>query len=221
MNRDYILENDIIGRYVAGELSEKEAEQFEFAFFQNEELAALVEAEQTLQREFQARSHGDSSSNGTGDRRMVRHNRWIAVAAAILVATVLPLFHFFGDRTVEPFTLSAIAPVGVDAMTHFESGERGSAGLTTIAIPDQPDDTIVLSFPIDVDEPLQLSLMYEGDIDPIWTFDWQPINPSTERLFLRIAASELYPGNYVLSVQRVGDDVPLTAFQFRATREVP
>lgn len=221
VNRDYILENNVIGRYVAGELSEREAEQFEFAFFQDEELAALVEAEQTLQREFGKKPQEESPAAGFEDQTVAsRSYRWIGAAAAALVIGALPLLYFYGDRTATHFALSTTAPASTNTVTYLESGERGGAGSTTIAIPSRPDDTVVLSFPIEVDDPLQLSLAYEDDIDPIWTTRWQRNGASPVPLFLSIAATEVYPGNYTLTVRRVDDDTTVAVFRFRATQAV-
>ena len=216
MDKQYILDNNVIGRYVAGELSEPESEKFEFAFFNDEELAALVETEQTLQHEFQ--NKGESAAAAT--TKSSTWARWALVATIAGAFAVLPIFYFMTQGT-GPYRLTA-SPPGASTPLFELSSERGSAASTAIAIPANSDQRIVFSVPaIDADSaPLALTLSHESGA-VFWTETWIRGTPDGNPLFLAIASSVLIPGSYELVIEQapIGDIGAVNVYRFRTYLE--
>lgn len=83
MNRQYIEDNDIIGSYLSGALSEDEASRFELAFFADPELARLVEIEQALRARCRDEAVTERGRGRAADAPAHRAPRWQALAAGI------------------------------------------------------------------------------------------------------------------------------------------
>lgn len=221
MNRDYILETNVIGRYVSGELTELEAEQFELAYFQDEELAALVETEQALQREF---GHADHSAVPTDTTRSGGARvgfRWGWAAAIAGVVALIPLSYFVTQSTdPAPFYLSESRPMDVSRVVYNLERMRGTTPALSVPIPDDPDGNIVLAIPIHANEysELRLSLRYEDEGEPVWLGTWHKTDFAPEYLYLTVSATALYQGDYVLKVEQSMSGTIITdgSYEFRA-----
>ena len=202
MDKDHILENDVIGRYVAGELDDEEVEAFEFAYFHDDELAALVEAEQALQRQFGRDRKADDTVSWT---------RW-SIAAAVILASAPALYFATREATV-PYVLSSSVPETSTPAFELVS-ERGAAPSLAIPIPDQPDDRIVLAIPVASSAGADVRLVLRNNVPNVI---WQETHAPAEKLYLSVAAFELVQGEYELTVEMVsGSTVSIDgAYRFR------
>ena len=202
MNKDYILENDVIGRYVAGALDDAEAEAFEVAYFNDGELAALVEAEQALQEQFSKAAKPADGVSWAG---------WSIAAAVALVS--VPILYFATRDAVGPYALSSTAPEAPSAVYEL-AVDRGSIPSLAIPIPDQPDGRVILAVPVrsGSDEAVRLALR-----DNVSNIVWQETHVAAETLYLSVAATELVQGNYELRVESLddGDSAIEVIYRFR------
>ena len=178
MNINYIIEHNLVGRYVAGELSDKEAEQFELAYFNDNELASLVETEQALQREFSKLQRPVSESYSPTSKNW---QQWSVAAAIAGIFAFVPLLFYFGQISVSPYQLSSDSLSGPELVYELVQ-ERGVITTTTVPIRDDSDDAIVFSVPVFAVEyeELHLTLVYENE-NRVWEGRWQWNGANLER----------------------------------------
>lgn len=210
MSRDYIDENDIISRYVSGALSESEAESFEDTYFCDRDLAAMVEAEQTLQDAFRAKSPGVSPI-GSGRASWRAKGPWVtAIAAAAATAAVLTSSYFklqlARAERQQKVLLSELATVrapslsAIDAtLSRMRSGEE-SIPAVRLPIPQTTDGQVLLELPAPAPSftTLQLDLRFADR--SVWRVDWAEQDPPPQRLQLKLPSTFLQPGNYTIRI---------------------
>ncbi|MEO0424481.1 MAG: hypothetical protein AAF184_19240 [Pseudomonadota bacterium] len=228
MNRDYIIDNDIIGRYVAGTLSQEESEDFELAYFNDEELAAMVLTEQRLRSSlapqrttalphWSARTSGEGQQPESAEPRRRTQRRSLLTQVAAVVAVALPAAWFLGpwqgpegrNPRVLTQVLSLQTPRGI--------GSEPSLPASTT-----PQTFVALH--IDAAQVPGMAraavLVPDGlSAEPLVTFDEAQIDES-HGLVIEVPASRLPPGAYVLEL-RDGEGNAVQTLPFRITFPSP
>ncbi|MEM9387764.1 MAG: hypothetical protein AAGA68_22105 [Pseudomonadota bacterium] len=208
MNRDYIIDNDIVGRYVAGTLSEGESEAFELAYFNDEELAAMVLTEQRLRFALAPHKNGAVTAFPHWSSRRSLLTRVAAMAAVVLpTAWLLSTWQSYEGSSPRVFT---------QVLTlHSVRGVGGGPSL-----PASTDSNAMVALHIDASQVPKTArsavLIPDGlSAQPLASFEQQQIDQSNG-LIIQVPAIQLPPGTYVLEL-RDSDGAPARSLPFRIT----
>ncbi len=222
MDRDYIVEHDIISRYVAGSLPTEEEEAFELAFFNDEELAALVLVEQGLRGALAP--HGtvrrrsasdDEASRGRSARRPHAARRRLLPVALVLAAVAVPITWLVGPwqgpLSQPPRVLTQV--LSLDAARSPRPGSGPS-------LPWPTTRNAVVALHIDaaqVPAGARRAMLIPDGLEPqlLAEFDGREIDASNG-LIIEVPAKRLAPGAYALQLQDTESRVVQT-LPFRIT----
>ena len=227
---------DRIGRYVRGELSDKEAEEFEELYFQDEQLARLVEAEQILQQapDLIGTKHALDESSSFRRRLSVFGERRYAYAASIAVLSIATALAWLaGDNRAlrhENAQLQAVTakPSISDGMIRLSAmrGARDEEPAFTIALPAAADRfvTLQLSIPEKNIEsgPATIQLARLDGGEPVWEKDVDARALASQIVLVNLPGGSVEPGDYVIALRRHGgaaEAITIAEYAFRVVHQ--
>ena len=219
MDTNSIIDKDFVGRYVRNELSELESDAFELAFFNDSQLAALVEAEQALHAHAVETLADETPAIGRVPQRRPLAAIPIALAATALISAGL---YFFQRLAIDAEPIQLVDTSVPDAVERLRlRTERGQNTANSLAIPPSPSSRVEISVPVPPDLEFSdgevlVTLRYENG-PPIWTETLSDVEGNEQSLFLSISASALQVGVYELSIAQVSKGKTVTAVYLFAT----
>jgi hypothetical protein len=215
-----IEENQVVDRYLMGQLPVEEAARFEEHYFHCRQCLEALELCEKLQRGVRRAVAQDALRASVGSAVLAwwlrqGRARLTALAVAALVAVLLPaglLYRGLRQAAYEPRVMSAV---------FFFSPERGAVAedrepTQRIRLSGSPE-WIVLSLELDpsAGESYRVTLL-SGD-EEIWRRNGLEPDPLGS-LALSLHSSWLAPGDYVTRVEALGDRgeaAPVARFRFR------
>lgn len=213
MDRNYVIENDLVDRYVRGDLSDEESAAFEAFYLSDQETLTELEIAEKLQfglKDAAAQGRLEASSRPGWFVRAVTSPQW-ATAASILLVLSLGYTGLL-QRQLESAP-DVAAPQLVPLIT------TRSAAPTTV-VPQAPDGWLVLLVDSGF-EPYSdyRAAVLDADGQPIWEVGG--LQPGYEDLLaIGVDGSVLRPGRYDVVLQgRSGSaafaEISRTAFEVR------
>jgi hypothetical protein len=213
-------DQQLTGRYLAGQLTADEARNFEEAMLQRPELLAEVELARTVKLGLRTlRERGELESLVRARHGTAR--RYLATAAAVALAVVG--YWWLANQRAPVMLASSLSELGAHASTASVSGEylvariRGSESLSLEATFARPVIVLRVLLPLASEGQLQRVELLRGD-DRVGSLD------ATRRgdyLQLFLDSSNLEPGDYELRVSAADGGSPPSAYRLRFTRKDP
>jgi len=224
---------DRISRYVRGELSRQEAEEFEELYFQDDELARLVEAEQILQQApdlLGSRPTRNQLGSHSSFAQAFGSRRYAYAASIMIVAAGAALVWLGGDyRTLrqEHARLRAASPhptvsdgiVRLSAMRDASDAEPAF----TVELPSGADRLITLMLPVPAADAavaggaaVRLSKRGGG---VVWEQELDDGVLASQFLLVNLPGGVVEPGDYVIALQRhrgAAEAITVAEYAFRA-----
>jgi len=200
MDRTYIDRYLVVDRYVAGDLSDRELDEFEERLVWDEELIDEVDVAEQLRHAM------NESADLAGSPARVQQ-RWsprqpLAAAASLAVGVLVSTLYF---TQVPMYQAGSPVVVQLDLV-------RGSAQQIEVA----PDALVVLMVAGDSPtERYRAVIRKEAESGAVWQQDDLALG-SMELVAVGVPGSDLQPGRYVLALFPSGDDsgVPIREIPF-------
>ena len=198
---------ELVDRYLLGQLSAAEAEQFEVAFLGSPDLVTELEATERLMHGLKA--HGASLATkieSTGTRSWFKGSRFIA-AAASLVAAIAIGFSINAMQQVKslssPILFGEAIIAKADAPITYVGVSRGNSG-QMVALPDhQTTPWILLSLDLGIAESAKYRVEFLDDAGGnLWQSD--QITPNADDiLMLGLSTKIMQAGDYAIKATPV------------------
>jgi hypothetical protein len=194
------MNQELIEQYVAGRLSEPEAQAFEDYCLANPEFARQVEYEQRLKAGIALVARGSTAEFVRAQHPL----RWSLAAAASVLVALVALFYFWspGNRAMAPPILAAVT----DATPHVGASLRLALVRGSDTAPSLPPGVvrveIVGLFDVEHQYSVALDRLEQNQkIDTVATLnDQRPNSPVS--LVVIIDSGPLRPGHYSLRVRK-------------------
>lgn len=227
MDHEHVEQHHVIHRYLAGSLSPEEENAFEDHYLDCPECLAELERMESLHRglegvALEALRKAQSASPQRPARARTPRPRWPALAAAAVLALLLPLGWLLVRNHQLRGELARVQAPRVGAAVAYLSPLRGEAPPHLLVLPKEPRPLVfVLDVGVDAEGPYRVSLWREGREDPVWSHPTVHAKPAGE-LTVSVSASFFTPADYVFQVHRPaadGTSERVARFPFRAVPE--
>src|SRR5262245_22267105 len=223
---------DRIGRYVRGELSDREAEAFEELYFQDDQLARLVEAEQILQQapDLIGREHGrhESGSHGWIPRALGEPRYAYAAGIALfgILAGMLALgIHNRTLREANVRLLAAARPSVADGFVRLSAvrGVSEEEHAFTVVLPQAADRFVTLLLPVPETGagnagPATVRLSRRDAGESLWERDVDASALAAQLVVVNLPGGTMEPGDYAITLLQQRDaaePITLAEYAFR------